>query len=126
MTNATEPQNPDRAELLRERFGPDIEPMNLHGAADDLPPAHAQRVHIIAALYAVAAFFAFHGDVPAPATVQLHCPVLTMAELEAVALAYDTPIYGDRPQVSVRLEIPGTYAVALVYLSNAEHAARPL
>jgi hypothetical protein len=108
MTDATESQELAR-EVTAERFGTP-------------PPTDEQthRVHIVAALYAVAAFFAEHPEVPAPRTVQLHCPVETYPELEAVANAHGTTIYGDRPQVSIGIDPPGLYATALVFVRGAD------
>lgn len=113
MSDATETTRNEElaAAVTAERFG-------------STPTEEAsRRVHIVAALHAVAAFFAEHPEVPVPATVQLHCPVESLAELEVVANAFDSTIYGDRPQVSVGIDPPGVYASAIVFVRGVD---RPL
>lgn len=111
MSDATETTALAR-EVTAERFG-------------TTPPSEeaTRRIHIVAALHAVAAFFAEHPEVPLPRTVQLHCPVETLPELEAVANAFNTTIYGDRPQVSIGIDPPGVYATAIAFVRGAD---RPL
>jgi hypothetical protein len=111
MSDATETQQLATA-VAAERFG-------------TTPPTEEQtrRLHIIAALHSVAAFFADHPELPVPRTVQLHCPVETLPELEAVANAFGSTIYGDRPQVSVGIDPPGLYATALAFVRGVD---RPL
>jgi hypothetical protein len=114
MSHATGTPDVHR-QLLTERYGPD-----LGAESEQLEPG---RSVIIAALHSVAAFFADHMQVPMPRVVQLHCPVADRAELEALATAHNTAVYGDRPQVSIRLELPGVYVTVLLYVAPAD---RPL
>jgi len=113
MSNAT--GTPDHQTLLAERFGP--------GAAPAAETLEASRSSIIAALHAIAFFFVDHLEVPQPRTVNLHCPVADRAALESLAAAHHTVVYGDRPQVSIRLELPGIYVTVIAYVPSPD---RPL
>ena len=112
MSNAT--GTPDHRAVLAERFGeqPAITPL-----------LEESRSRTIAALHAIAFFFVDHLDVPAPHNVHLHCDVATRAELEQLALDHHTIVYGDRPQVSIRLELPGIHATVIAALTPED---RPL
>jgi hypothetical protein len=111
MSDATETsRNALAAEVAAERFG-------------SAAPEAGHRLRVIAALHAIAAFFTDHPHVPVPVTVQLHAPVPDHAALEALANAFGTTIYGDRPQVSIGIDPPDLYATVLAYVPGAE---RPL
>jgi len=109
MSNAT--GTPDYRSVLSERFA-------------DRPavaPLEENRSRAIAALHAIAFFFVDHLDVPTPRNVHLHVDVASRAELEALAVAHHTTVYGDRPQVSIRIElIPGMWATVLASIPQED------
>lgn len=80
------------------------------------------RPQSVAAVHALAAFLAEHIDVPRPHYAQLHSTVETREQLEQLATAYDTPIYGERGQISIRVEVGGLDACLVVYVKRGEPA----
>jgi hypothetical protein len=114
MSTAT--GTPDHQSLLAERYGPPV------GGAAALP--EPSRSSVVAALHAIAYFFVDNIDVPQPRYAAVNCLAANRAELEQLAAAHNTVVYGDRPQVSIRLAVgPEIYATVIVALPAPD---RPL
>jgi len=107
--------------LLAERFGEDLVPLDdVAAVQSDVTNIDAMRTRAIAALHALAAWFAAVTTLPIPSTVYLYAYVDGREQLEEMAAAHGREIYRDGPrwQFDLPLDAPGVTAVLLV-------AARP-
>lgn len=90
-----------------------------------LPLREAGRARRIAAIHALANFYAEHPEIPAPAVVRAHTYVDSLEELEVLATLHDGVIYGRSPQFNLD-PIPGEEANVGIIVAKLPDNARPL
>lgn len=91
-----ESNNPNVRELLAERFGEELVPL------EPAPADDARRVRFISALHALIAFFTEHPEIPAPWAIVFHVKVPDVAALEQLAAhAGWSSVYGRQPQAAI-------------------------
>lgn len=115
----------DARALLKERFGDDIEPLTLTEGA---PLDGGRRARFVATLHALIAFFLEH-DVPVPHSISFSADVPTLAELEALALAFGTTTYPHGEPAQISLYPIGSHGDAELYVPfhiAIERPDRPL
>lgn len=104
------------AELTEERFGP--LPQREPGAA-------GQRLRAIAAIHALADWYALHPDVPAPANVSATSFADSVGHVAALAFQLGEQPYADGRQFDVAVTGSGEdecRAVAIVAVRRADRA----
>lgn len=111
---------PDPRQLLAERFGEELIPLDLPAIDAD---AHRARVEFADALHAAAGWIMAHPEIPVPSTVSMNS--YTDAEgLAAAAELLDEKIYGAQQRQIDHELVPG--APIRIYVANILNRDRAL
>lgn len=89
----------DARAVMLERFGPDIVPLELETTAT--PIDTGRRARFVATLSVLIEWLLAHPEIPVPTALTFHAEVATLAELEALAEACGTEVYGEPPQLTI-------------------------